>query len=595
MKQFILISCDPRVEASEMNTLRQRAETALQQLLPDAPIQQNHSSTTLHLCHPNQDVPVFESETQRLISQTRGLKFSNDKNRADPRTLLHALQHQDDATLARLTPPASAYGMVNDTCHAVTDALGLAHLYLFQCDHIAAIASSSLLIAKVFELQINELNVIQQSLIGHAIHDHSPIRDVRKLEAGHALVMQQGRIETRMYQDCVKMMAEVNPSDDSILVEQASSVLADITNEMIEAFAPCELELTGGIDSRLVLSSINPQQRHQVTAFTIGAEDAIDVVRAKEIADRLKLKHLVIDTTGLTRLSDDNLIELVRRGARQTDFSLNIVDRCLVEYVNMQHQPHARFSGIGGEIFSGFYYALQPLKRSPTNEMIENLIRWRVISNDRANTRLFAGTKFNEAIDAIISTLTNHFPKQKTWGNSLDTYYVLTRMQRWAGQGLSAVLDKRAVLIPMFDMRWLDQTRQIGSSWKQGANLHAALICKLDPQLAGMRLTGRPSPTHILNPRIRDRITTRLSTFQKAARKIRQQYRGTSKTSDALKATAATLGKSTVLKRLNIERLCDQGLFNADFIRSYVEDHTPKDRGTTSVLWLVDSLLEDLQ
>lgn len=594
MRHFMLISFDPRTPANP--DLQQQAIAALQRDdNADIDVHTYGDPTTLWRIEHRPD-PALVAPTQQdawLVSRSKGLRFTGEHHTADPHQLLTQWQQNSTDTLARIAPPAAWYGGDAQEAFAATDVLGLGHVYVHQGDGFAAAASSCALLGRVFGLDVDWHHLMQLFCVGFPLGEQTPVRNVRKLPPGHAVWLTHGRADVRQQAD-VFATIEQPPANDTSAIADTATLLRTIVAEQLDAHPQAELELTGGIDSRLVLAAIAPEKRKQVTAFTLGRQDATDVVMARRIAEAFDLPHVVVDTAGVANLDADALGRLMRTACRDAEFSLNPVDRCLVHYVNQQHHAEARFSGVCGEYFSGFYYAMQPLDQPPSDALIRRLVQWRLISNDRADPRLFESQVATEAVQQVEQTAIDVFPRATTWARSLDDFYLMQRMHRWSGLTLSALMPSRAILAPFFDPRWIRQVASLPTTCKNGYQLHVRLICEADPFLADLPLTGRPAPRHLLQPRWTDRLRMKTSKLMRGLRKVRQQYAGASRTSNAMTDLLAKLRQDALLNQLNHDRLMAQTIFDRDHLQRCLTGEVPLDRGSLATLWLTDTLLDTL-
>jgi Asparagine synthase len=72
------------------------------------------------------------------------------------------------------------------------------------------------------------------------------------------------------------------------------------------------LELSGGLDSRMVLAAVPPERRKRLTAFTIVAEGSRDAHVAGELARRYGMGCELVNVTDLAKLDPAQAHELAR-------------------------------------------------------------------------------------------------------------------------------------------------------------------------------------------------------------------------------------------------------------------------------------------
>jgi len=100
----------------------------------------------------------------------------------------------------------------------------------------------------------------------------SPIAGVHKLEAGHLLIAEDGRISVHRYWDLAEHFAHPGSSRRSVsdLADELDHRMAVAVRRRSRSDVPFGLFLSGGIDSSAVLSHLAEQQGEGVPVFSIG-------------------------------------------------------------------------------------------------------------------------------------------------------------------------------------------------------------------------------------------------------------------------------------------------------------------------------------
>jgi len=94
-------------------------------------------------------------------------------------------------------------------------------------------------------------------------------REVRKLEPGHLLIWESGRVEDRQYWD-LDVAQPDRDTDEEEWVERFDGAIEDAVNSHMVSDVPVGAFLSGGIDSSLVVALMSRHVDDPVQTFTLG-------------------------------------------------------------------------------------------------------------------------------------------------------------------------------------------------------------------------------------------------------------------------------------------------------------------------------------
>jgi asparagine synthase (glutamine-hydrolysing) len=181
-----------------------------------------------------------------------------------------------------------------------------------------------------------------------------------------------------------------------------------------------------------------------------------------------------------------------------------------------------RLSGLGGEVARGFYYAGNPGTATTSPHLVERLGRWRIFANEAVEPEALDPEFYAYAQATTLATLTELFPAGD-WLRATDHFYLFQRMRRWSGTHSSVAADRRSVVNPMFDRRFIELALAVAPADKRDSKLLGRLTNRLDPTLAQIPLDSGLSPARLGKQSAMTRVATTALTARKAARKIRQR------------------------------------------------------------------------
>jgi len=172
------------------------------------------------------------------------------------------------------------------------DRLGIKPLFYSQVGGTLLFGSE---IKAVLASGIVDRKLDQQALDAFIAYTYIPVpltiyRDVRKLEPGHLLIWDSGRVENRQYWDLDVAHPDYN-TDEEEWVKRFDQAIEDAVNSHMVSDVPVGAFLSGGIDSSLVVALMSRHVTDPVQTFTMGfggAHNSLIDERplAKQVAER---------------------------------------------------------------------------------------------------------------------------------------------------------------------------------------------------------------------------------------------------------------------------------------------------------------------
>lgn len=430
------------------------------------------------------------------------------------------LEHGDAAGLAQVLP---AFAALRRTARheavAVTDALGFRHLYHSQQPGWAALSTSARLLAVLGDHPIDREALSLQSLLGWQVGQSTLFEGVTKLAPGTLARLRSGRIT------CEDGRPEAPAAlglDEA--VEQAAAMLRGNLTAYITDHPDATIQLTGGQDSRILISAVPPELRRGIRAVTLSLPGSEDVDIAAAICTRTGTRHRVEPLAGLDALDPGTAYaECVAASLRLEGMADPLALAALTMAERRLDQGH-RISGLGGEVARGFYYLGGPRDPAVTRARVERLTTWRMFANEAIDPGALAPTLRDGARERAVDRIHELMVTTgKDWLAATDDFYLDQRMQRWAGVTDTAVCLDRSVVNPMLDDRFIALAQGMAPASKRGSLFLARLQMALDPGLGRLPLDGRPPPEAFAHPGLSNRARAARILAGKAARKARQR------------------------------------------------------------------------
>ena len=468
--------------------------------------------------------PLSCAPAEAVLCLTKGSRIGDrDVTLDDVRLWLRGDGRHE--ALDRVLPPFAALLMDVDggTVRAATDYLGFRCLYSATGPGWSAVSTSTAALAVLSGSGLDSRSLAIYSLVGWRLADRTHYDGVAKLPPGATVGLHNGTLE-------VWARGRVSSTPVAPLrttVREAAAVLRDVVGGALGDHPDSVLQLTGGLDSRILLAAVPPARRVGLDAMTLRVPGSADSRLAADLASRHGLRHRVVDLPDVRELAPAAARDLTLAGARRVEFSADPLAWASLSLIEDSVPQASRLSGLGGEVVRGFYYVGPPTGSRSTPAKVARLAEWRLFPNESVPDSVlepgFAQWRRAATLDeleGVFATL------PRVWEEATDAFYLWQRMQRWAAATATSTCMDRVSINPMLDPRFIAVGAQVPPVERAGMRFLSSILCELDPTLASLPLDGRPSPDVYANPGPVNRARLVSLTLRKAAGKARQRTLG---------------------------------------------------------------------
>lgn len=429
--------------------------------------------------------------------------------------------------LAQFLPPFAAARLDGEGALTVaTDWLGFRQIYLSEGEGWAAVSTSARILGTLRRSGRDMDAVAIASRLGWQLDRRTLFEGVTTLPAGHVAVLGSGRVDTMAY-TTVRREAPVTLRD---AVPASAGLLRDQLTRLLDNDGDgVDLQLTGGQDSRILLSAVPRPLRPRLTALTIQVAGSEDSTIAAQLARSSGSAHLVEGIEPADSRPPAQIHAACLAASIRLDGMADPLALAALATAEAKLPQRVRISGLGGEVARGFYYLGRATDAPVTRGRSDRLASWRMFANEHAQDDAlepdFRARSLALGLEEVHRLME---ATGRDWFDATDEFYLWQRMRRWAGVTDTAVGWDREIVNPMLDHGFVALARALRPEDKQRARYLSQIQVELDLELARVRLDHRPPPLAFAQPGPRARGQMAASMARKASRKASQRLLGRS-------------------------------------------------------------------
>lgn len=469
---------------------------------------------------------------------------------------------------------------------AVTDPVGLGPVVHTQGDGWAALSTSAIRLGAAVARGLDEHALLDLALTGTFVGSATAIQGVAKLTAGETVELHAGQRTVRRY-DAPLPPGVPGAAGGARVVQEAVTAAVAGRDHIV-------IELSGGLDSRLLLAALPASQRAQLEAVTIGTESSPDVDIARRLAARLGISHRTIDLGGLLQLEASTLHEMAAASAVAHDCGANPLAHLVLDHADALIGSAPRLSGQNGELARGYFYGGQPPWPRASRPLIRALQRWRLTTNDAVAPGLFEPGAIEATEERLTSELVAAFARfPAPWLTATDHLYLRHRMQRWVGAAYWSACQQRPILAPFFDPRFLGWALDARPSDKRGSKLASQVLGRLSPALAEVPLDNGLVPAELAAASWRTRLDLVIRSSHKLTAKVAQRRSARTRPPVAVAEIAATVREHWRRSGTTLEAVAALPFISAPEVAAIVAGRHEPDPATTGYLVALEALVGD--
>ena len=367
------------------------------------------------------------------------------------------------------------------------DRYGLRPLYFgFDRRRRPVVSTRPEMVAALIKSRLSAQALAEHLLVGYTLDNHSIFEDVFRLRPQRRLSYGQ-RVGLRVVKTC----------DEAATPGRARQQPPQSREQWIEAITPMvtdafdrgyAMELSGGVDSRLVLAIGLHGGATPRLAFTLGELDDDDVKIAKLICDRCNIQHRTVPV----EIDPESIAVDAYDFAMRSGFATNACSHAWMPaaFEKLSALRTGQIGGGGGECASGFYYGPADFLRG-SQALDEMWVRARLFKSGIELKKIFGRIRGRLlAADVTKIALRNLRRGSGAWREASDAFYLTQRVPNAGGPVLSASACWYDPVQPLLHLPHIEWTRSLSPGQRAHRRTQMRLIHQLYPDLGEMRYSN---------------------------------------------------------------------------------------------------------
>jgi len=238
---------------------------------------------------------VYNHRDLRRDLECRGHVY---RTNSDSETILHAYEEYGPQCVERFRGmfAFAIWDEPRGRLFMARDRFGVKPLYYADCDGSLILGSEikALLASGEIEPQMRRDRVVEQLALGYLAGDDTLLAGIRKLPAGHTLLVDRDRFELRRYWDFpAPGQGDSGGRSDRELCDSFRELLEQSVRMRLMSDVPLGAFLSGGLDSSAVVAFMAREMPERIKTFSVGYDDprASELSYARAVAQHLDTDH----------------------------------------------------------------------------------------------------------------------------------------------------------------------------------------------------------------------------------------------------------------------------------------------------------------
>lgn len=371
------------------------------------------------------------------------------------------------------------------------------HYYYLDKDKLLfAPEVKAILCDKSFIKQLDEIGVCQYFAFGEFWGNITFFKNINILPAASILTYDGNKLNLEKYWE-LKYVPNYDIKEEDYSYELVKALQESVKRRM-EQKRIYGVTLSGGLDSRSVLSTIPKTKRKEIFACTFGSEDCDEVKIAKKVTKMLGINNHIISEVKPSMILDYAAKDIRLNEGRNyigVTFAYPIFNK-------LRNNVDIIFDGFALDLtLGGSYLNKKRINCKNENALIDSISKRRIF-NDEELKNLFLPDYFNKVKNIPKQLIRTEFEKLKSKhaGNKSDEFFMNTHVA-WMHIGDLTIRNFLEVSHPTSDNDFFDIILRIPPEWRLNHHIYKKFIKKISPEISKIpydKIMIRPTSPTIL-------------------------------------------------------------------------------------------------
>ena len=451
---------------------------------------------------------------------------------------------------------------IKGKCFVITDRYGIYTMFYFKnADFILISDTISEIIPYISSITFNHQRMIEYLHFGYKLGNGTFIESILEFESAKIYEIDKAlEIKEQLYWDFF-----CKSKEDKIPQEDLCEIFNGHIRTALNLEERISLPLTGGIDTRTILSACLPE-KDRLHCYTHGIPNTKDIRLAQKICKHFDIEHTIYE------LTEEWVQTIPSMFQEHSELFNGLVAALRYFHVKESYQKEESkgdlfLSGmLGNEIWRCFF-GNQVANCKSRDDVAFNIAK-RVMANDKLNS-VYRGHNREELLNLIKSSVKDELVKAQNVTDpvNLSEYFVLRNYcSNWAGNNFKAAGRHFKIFPPFLNKDIIPQIPLMDLSEKRDGSLQKHIIARNSSYLANLFSDTGATVNDVLTSRFKHYGKTALqkTIFGRSVVKVLNSLRKKDKSPDYFVDYATWLRhyhKLFLLAVLSYDRMLTKDLF----------------------------------
>ena len=300
------------------------------------------------------------------------------------------------------------------------DPFGIKPIYYAKINNVIYFASQikSILSINDHKFNLSDAGIVSYHLWGNVQEPHTLYKDIKSIEKGNCLLIDHMGNETIIshadIKDSILNTEKIKFRDENEKLSYLNQAINETVNFHQVSDVPRTLLLSSGVDSNLILGSINENNKKNCSALTLNFNytgDNNETVIAKKSANINNINHQT------SEISEDEFEYLIENFHKDMDSPTNDgFNNYLISYLAKKKNSKIIISGVGGD---EVFFSYPSFKIIPKlNKILKHIPKFNFLDSFFKNT-LYSFLKKKK--------LKTKYSGLLEYGKNINSTFILTR------------------------------------------------------------------------------------------------------------------------------------------------------------------------